>query len=114
MGTTSATSTGPFVRRLQSVGNVGVPVPRPPDGRPLRVLFCSHDGYGLGHVRRNVLLPAALRDAVPAVEATVVTGVAVDPGWPEWRGLNVLRMPPLLKDATGGYRALGMDAATAL
>jgi len=78
------------------------------------MFLCSHDGYGLGHLRRNVLIAAALRSAIPAVETTVVTGVAVDPGWPEWRGLGVLRMPPLLKDSLGVYQAPGMSAAAAL
>jgi predicted glycosyltransferase len=96
-------SAAPLVRRLSSVGGAGRPGPRRGDRRrPLRVFLCSHDGYGLGHFRRNVLLAAALREAVLDVEATVVTGAAVDPGWPECRELGVLRMPPLLKDATGG------------
>lgn len=108
-------SGAPLRRRLSSVGGAGLPGPRRGDRRrPLRVFLCSHDGYGLGHFRRNVLLAAALREAVLDVEATVVTGAAVDPGWPECRELGVLRMPPLLKGATGGYRAVGMDAATAL
>src|SRR3954453_16706501 len=108
-------SAAPLRRRLSSVGGAGLRGPRRSDRRrPLRVFLCSHDGYGLGHFRRNVLLAAALREAVLDVEATVVTGAAVDPGWPECRELGVLRIPPPLKDAPPGYRALGMVAAKAL
>jgi predicted glycosyltransferase len=78
------------------------------------VFLCSHDGYGLGHLRRNTLIAAAVRAAHPTSHATLVTGVAVDPGWAEGRGLDVLRMPTVLKDSAGIYRGHGMDAGDAL
>ena len=111
----AAPPTGSPVRRLLSVAGAGAPRLRGGNrSQPVRVFLCSHDGYGLGHLRRNVLIAAALRSTIPAVETTVVTGVAVDPGWPEWRGLGVLSMPPLLKDSLGVYRAPGKSAAAAL
>jgi predicted glycosyltransferase len=82
--------------------------------RPLRAFLCSHDGFGLGHLHRNTLIAAGLREAHPALQATLVTGVAANPRWPELRGLGVLRMPPVLKDSTGAYRGQGMDAEDAL
>lgn len=82
--------------------------------RPLRVFLCSHDGFGLGHLRRNTLIAAELRAAMPDVQATLVTGTSVDPGWAEAWGMRVLRLPPILKDACGVYRALDTDTPTAL
>jgi predicted glycosyltransferase len=44
----------------------------------------------------------------------LVTGVAAAPGWADGRGLDVLRMPTVLKDSAGIYRGQGMEAADAL
>lgn len=74
-----------------------------------RYLFYSHDGFGLGHVRRNAMIARAVLEADPAAEVTLITGLAVRPGWlGSTRGLRVVWVPPLLKDATGGYRSSGM------
>ena len=69
-----------------------------------RYLFSSHDGFGLGHVRRNSLVARALLDADPAATATLVTGVPVRPGWLSDPRLDVVQVPALLKDSVGGYR----------
>ena len=114
MATSSAASAGVTARRLQSVGGAVSAGVRGGSTRPLRVFLCSHDGYGLGHLRRNTLIAAATRAAYRTLQTTLVTGVAVDPGWTDGRGVNVLRMPAVLKDAEGIYRGHGMDAADAL
>jgi predicted glycosyltransferase len=69
-----------------------------------RYLFTSHDGFGLGHVRRNTLVARALLDADPAAEVTIVTGLAVRPTWAGMSAMHVVQVPPLLKDSTGAYR----------
>lgn len=98
----------------QLIGS-GAPLPDGPGrGRRRRVLLYSHDGFGLGHLRRNTLIAAALQRADPSVRATLVTGVAADPGWAEARGLDVLRLPALLKDSTGVYRAGHMSPEDAI
>lgn len=80
-----------------------------------RYLFYSHDGFGLGHVRRNVMIARAVLEADPAAAVTLITGLAVRPGWlGSTRGLRVVWVPPLLKDATGGYRSSGMPFEQAL
>lgn len=81
---------------------------------PARVLFSSHDGYGLGHVRRNSRLASALRDRLPDAEVTVVTGVASDHAWLGADGVDVVRFPPLVKDARGGYRNASLSPRDAL
>ncbi len=69
-----------------------------------RYLLFSHDGFGLGHVRRNSLIARSLVKLDPAAEVTIVTGTATQPGWLQDRGFAVVRVPPLLKDPDGSYR----------
>ncbi len=73
-----------------------------------RYLFFSHDGYGLGHVRRNSVIARALARGEPNASVTIVTGVPNRLGWLEPWGQDVVRVPPLLKDGQGCYRPLGM------
>lgn len=81
-----------------------------------RYLFWSHDGFGLGHVRRNSLIAAAILARDPHAEIALVTGLAVRPAWLAAGRLQVVHVPPMLKDHDGAYRheALPFDAAIAL
>jgi predicted glycosyltransferase len=82
-----------------------------------RYLLYSHDGFGLGHTRRNLLIARAVLKADPGAEVTLITGVAARPGWLEsTRRLRVVQVPPLLKDASGAYRsgATPFEAAVAV
>ena len=69
-----------------------------------RYLFFSHDGFGLGHVRRNTLVARALLAREPGAETTIVTGLAVRPSWAGLGSMRVVHIPPLLKDSSGSYR----------
>lgn len=73
-----------------------------------RYLFCSHDGFGLGHVRRNTLIASALLGIDPEAEIVIMTGVAVRPRWLRGRFM-VQRVPPLLKGSDGSYRSTTMS-----
>ncbi|MGD9792075.1 MAG: glycosyltransferase family protein [Acidimicrobiia bacterium] len=73
-----------------------------------RYLFSSHDGYGLGHIRRNTLIAAAVLEADPEAEVTLVTGVSKRPAWLRHPRLTVVEVPSLLKDSDGSYRNPGM------
>jgi len=77
-------------------------------------LFFSHDGYGLGHVRRNCVIAEAVRRVEPNAYVTVVTGVPSQPAWLERWQPNVVRVPPLLKDRDGRYRPLEMSFGEAV
>ncbi|MDQ1635968.1 MAG: hypothetical protein QOJ32_2777, partial [Frankiaceae bacterium] len=44
-------------------------------------LLFSHDGFGLGHVRRNLLVARGILAADPSADVTLVTGVATRPQW---------------------------------
>jgi len=79
-----------------------------------RYLFFSHDGFGLGHVRRNTLVARALQAADPEAEITIVTGLAVRPTWAGLRSMHIVQVPPLVKDSTGSYRTAETTFATAV
>jgi predicted glycosyltransferase len=82
--------------------------------RKLRYLFYSHDGFGLGHVRRNSIIARALIHADPDASVTLVTGVDARPSWLGAPRINVVQVPPLVKDSHGGYRSLDMQFEDAL
>ena len=70
-----------------------------------RYLFYSHDGYGLGHVRRNSLIARAVLATDPAAQVSLVTGIEARPRWlREAARVRVHRVPPMLKSADGSYR----------
>ncbi|MFN0090308.1 MAG: glycosyltransferase family protein [Acidimicrobiales bacterium] len=69
-----------------------------------RYLFWSHDGFGLGHVRRNSLIAAAILVHEPDAEIVLVTGVAVRPSWLGAGNVRVVHVPSMLKDQDGAYR----------
>jgi predicted glycosyltransferase len=71
-----------------------------------RYLFYSHDGYGLGHVRRNSLIARAVLGTDPAAEVSLVTGLDVHPRWLRQEArVRVHRVPSMLKATDGSYRA---------
>ncbi len=80
-----------------------------------RYLFSSHDGYGLGHVRRNVLIAREVARCDPDAQITLVTGVSRRPIWLQDPRFTVVAVPPLLKNAQGEYDnpGLGLRAAVA-
>src|SRR5438067_13409530 len=69
----------------------------------MRVLLYSHDGMGLGHVRRNIAIATALVAASPDVNVLLANGAdEVDrlgvPG-----GVDVLKLPGVRKTRQHGY-----------
>jgi predicted glycosyltransferase len=69
-----------------------------------RYLFSSHDGFGVGHLRRNTLIARALLSLQPEAEVSIVTGLARWPAWLDDRRIRITGVPPLLKDSEGVYR----------
>jgi len=41
----------------------------------MRFFFYSHDGMGLGHVRRHIAIAAALHETAPEVQVLLATSV---------------------------------------
>jgi predicted glycosyltransferase len=79
-------------------------------GRP-RFLFYSHDGLGLGHVRRNLCVASALSELIPHASILLATSaeeaelLGVPPA------VDLLKLPGLRKVDNGRYasRRLPMD-----
>jgi predicted glycosyltransferase len=71
---------------------------------PTRYVFSSHDGYGLGHVRRNSLIASAVLAQDPSARVVLVTGVGQRLRWlGDDDRVEVVRVPPLLKGSSGEY-----------
>lgn len=79
-----------------------------------RYLFSSHDGFGLGHTRRNSLIARALLDADDSAEVVVVSGLAKRRTWLDHPRLRAVSVPSLVKDATGAYRNDAMPLRAAI
>lgn len=79
-------------------------------GRP-RFMFYSHDGFGLGHFRRNLVLALTVADLYP--EASVLLACAAE-GLDTFalpQGVDVIRLPGVRKIDNGHYvsRRLRLD-----
>jgi predicted glycosyltransferase len=79
-----------------------------------RYVFSSHDGFGVGHVRRNVQVAHAVLAVDPGADIVVVTGLTVRPSWLGDDRIRVERVPGLVKDADGAYRNDELPFATAV
>jgi len=74
-----------------------------------RYLFSSHDGFGLGHARRNSLIAHALLERDETAEVVLVTGPAINRSWHRHPRLRAVEVPGLLKEASGAYRHPAMS-----
>jgi predicted glycosyltransferase/nucleoside-diphosphate-sugar epimerase len=68
-----------------------------------RVLAYSHDGYGLGHLRRNLRILAGLRRQRPDLEAVLVTGAKSADRLVAPFGMRCVALPSVVKVANGRY-----------
>ncbi len=68
-----------------------------------RVLAYSHDGYGLGHLRRNLRIVNGLRRQRPDLEAVLVTGAKSAERLVAPFGMGCVSLPSVVKVANGRY-----------
>ena len=68
-----------------------------------RYVFFSHDGYGVGHLRRNALIAHEILAQDPGAEVILVTGVRQLPAWTIDPRICVVPVPPLVKGPDGVY-----------
>ncbi len=73
-----------------------------PRARP-RLLAYSHDGYGLGHLRRNLRIAVGLSNRRPDVEVLLVTGAMAAERLTSGHGIACVRLPPVTKSGPGRY-----------
>ncbi|WP_174235109.1 glycosyltransferase family protein [Ruegeria sp. EL01] len=86
--------------------------------RAPRILFYSHDTFGLGHLRRSRALAAAMTQADPSASALILTGSPVAGRFTFPRRVDHVRLPGVTKRADGSYAArtigMGIDEVTEL
>ena len=76
-----------------------------------RVLTYSHDGVGLGHLRRNMGLVGALLEEVPEASVLMVTGSLAAGSFALAPHVDQLKLPSLTKVSNDNFvsQRLGMD-----
>lgn len=80
--------------------------------RPLkRVIFYSHDTFGLGHLRRSRALASSLTAANPSASAIILTGSPVAGRFAFPERVDHVRLPGVTKLHDGSYvsQTLGLD-----
>lgn len=83
-----------------------------------RIALYGHDTFGLGHVRRNLALAAALSKLDPQPDILILSGAAESLAFPLPPGTEVIVMPSITKDGHGEYGArrlsVGLEGVLAL
>ncbi|MEQ9692974.1 glycosyltransferase [Shimia sp. SDUM112013] len=76
-----------------------------------RVLFYSHDTFGLGHLRRSRALASAITGADPSISAIILTGSPVAGRFTFPDRVDHIRLPGVTKNPDGSYASetLGLD-----
>ncbi|WP_299348576.1 glycosyltransferase [uncultured Shimia sp.] len=83
-----------------------------------RVLFYSHDTFGLGHLRRSRALASAITSADDRISAIILTGSPVAGRFTFPKHVDHIRLPGVTKNPDGSYAsetlALDIDETTEL
>ena len=79
--------------------------------RAPRVVFYSHDTFGLGHLRRSRALAGAITRAIAGASALILTGSPVAGRFAFPARVDHVRLPGVTKRSDGSYasRTMGMD-----
>ncbi|MCP5151183.1 MAG: response regulator [Ectothiorhodospiraceae bacterium] len=92
------------------------PAPRGRGGRGgFTVVMYSHDGYGLGHLRRNVNIASRLVDGDPPVDVLLLVGSPSASVFALPKGVDTVKLPSVIKVGTDRWepRNLRMTAGAA-
>lgn len=81
---------------------------------PRRVAFYSHDTQGLGHIRRNTTLAAALVAAHPDTDVLLITGNPEAAALPLPPRTDIATLPTIRKDEDGHYATRAMGSSLEL
>jgi predicted glycosyltransferase len=71
----------------------------------IRFLFYSHDGFGLGHARRNLAIAGAIAELAPRASVLVATSAEEVEKLGVPPGVDILRLPGLRKLGNDRYAA---------
>ncbi|MEJ6392001.1 hypothetical protein V8J82_01970 [Gymnodinialimonas sp. 2305UL16-5] len=79
--------------------------------RPQRIVLYSHDTLGYGHLRRNLLIAAALSEMTPRPEILLIGGMREAGAFVLPAGVDCVTLPAYAKQGDGSYRPrdLGSD-----
>jgi predicted glycosyltransferase len=95
---------------MQAKGALPIPVG---DRAMKRVLIYSHDTYGLGHLRRCTRIASAMTESGVARDVLIASGSPLAGSFAMPPGVDVMKMPAVTKDGSGGYRSrtlgIGID-----
>jgi predicted glycosyltransferase len=89
----------------QGIGFAPVMVHPRAVARAPRVLFYSHDSYGLGHIRRTLSLCQTVRERYEHASLLVLTGSSAISTLPMPTGVDWVKLPCVTKVADEEYRA---------
>ncbi len=81
-----------------------------------RMLFYSHDSFGLGHIRRTLAIVHHLTNSIPQLSALIVTGSSIVDRYIMPRNTDFIRFPGITKIESGEYstRNLGIPPSETL
>jgi len=76
-----------------------------------RIVLYSHDTLGFGHLRRNLMLAARLKQMSPEPDILLISGTSEAGAFDLPAGVDLLTLPAYAKQSCGGYvpRRLSMD-----
>ena len=80
-----------------------------PARRAPRVLFYSHDTFGLGHLRRSRTIAAALTASDDQLSALIITGSTVAGRFTFPERVDYVRLPGVTKRSDGSYISEKLD-----
>jgi len=75
----------------------------------LRVAFYSHNGFGLGHIGRNLKIARALLERCPNADVLIITGATGLDGMAIPAGVDYIKLPSVRKMSTGRWRPQSLD-----
>ena len=74
-----------------------------------RIMFYSHDTFGLGHIRRTRTIAIALAEANPGASIMIVTGSPIVGRFDFPDGIDFVRIPGVVKLPSGEYVTHNMN-----
>lgn len=85
-------------------------VTKTPDhaGPPRRIMMYSHDGFGLGHVKRNTNIATRFVAECPGSSVLMLVGCPYGAMFELPAGVDYLKLPSIIKVATGEWRSRGL------
>jgi len=78
------------------------------DDGPIRAMTYSHDGFGLGHLRRTSSIARRLAQDAPGSSVIMLVGCSVGAFFELPPGIDFIKIPSILKADNGVYPPLGL------